>query len=237
MENSQFQFGKVVSPLPITSNLPLDDIDPILAQIISFFPAVIALHAGARWNIEVAKVGLPDLADHIVAQSLPYDPLPFRQDNTWKFPLFVAYPVSSGYDMISVHHYKVIRDIEILYILPPLQSSQAERLYPFLTHIERIIANRTMDGFDDNYNDGYVAWQVSGVEKIQLISCQQGKIPGLKDGLETNIFYPSLSMTIRVSERNEFVDGNFELMDGEDTTIDLVDDPTISSFVEIEQDF
>lgn len=221
-ENAIFRIGDVQSPLPETGahDLPLSDLDPVLDAIIQFFPFVINLHCRERWNAEVIKCGLEKFVNRVVAQAIPYDPLPLAQTDLWKFPLFAAYPVSSTYQTITTGNYVVEREIELVYILPPLQSSQAERILPFLTHIERIIAQRLHDGYEATFAPESV-WATSGVSRIDLQSSSYGKIPRL----ETNAFYPALSISIKATERNEFVRDNYQEFEGVDASIDVASDP------------
>ncbi len=218
-ENRYFRVGGVTSPLSssFSGSLPVFDLDPAIHQLITFLPAVINLHCGSRWNEEVAKCGLSSLSGSIVAQALPYNPMPISTENAWRFPLFAAYPTESSYEWTTVSKYSVIRDVEVVYLLPPLQSEQLERLHPFLSHIERTLVDRIAEGTDEDYNSGELVWKSAGISKIESLGAMVDKLPAVTEGPRSNIFFPMLCLKLRVTElRNtaEIESANLEMYGG-----------------------
>ena len=222
MENKYFQVANVLSPLAsATTNSLLLDADPCLYYIIKYFSGVLILHMLSRWNAEVAKVGRTDLIDKVVNEVVPYDPLPLAQDTQFRFPLLAAYRISEAYDWKTIAWYHVTSDMEILYVLPPLTADQVEGLYPFLTHAARTMVDRTEETLDSNFNAGELVWQEAGLEEIELKNCTYGKIPGLKNGMNSNIYFPTVSMSLRCVEKRMPVAANFELFEGIDARIKI----------------
>lgn len=209
-ENEYFQIGNVASPVTGSSANPtLNDLDPALNAVLTFFPTVIEEHLGSRWDDEVTRLGLDSLSGSIVAQALPYDPLPLAKENAWQFPLFAVYPTRSTYEQTTQAWYHIRREMDVLYMMPPLRSEQGERLYPFITQIERVLVDRTNEGFDDA-SGGFQHWKACGIERITIKDGTYGKVPRM----DSEEFFPTLQVRIEVVERrNPFV-GNFEAFAG-----------------------
>ena len=220
MENRYFQVASVLSPLTnATTNSLLYDADPCLYRIIQYFSGVLILHSLDRWNAEVTRAGRPDLIDKVVNEVIPYDPLPLAQDNQFRFPLLSAYRMSETYEWKTIAWYHVISEMEILYMLPPLTSDQTEGLYPFLTHAARTLVDRTEETLDSNFNSGEQVWVEAGLEEIEITNCTYGKIPGLKAGLQSNIYFPTVSLSLKCVEKRMPVAANFELYEGIDARV------------------
>jgi hypothetical protein len=225
MENGYFQVANVLSPLTSsTTNSLLYDADPCLYRIIQYFSGVLILHMQSRWNAEVVKSGRSDLIDKMVNEVIPYDPLPLATDTQFRFPLLSAYRTSESYEWKTIAWYHVTSEMNILYILPPLTSDQTEGLYPFLTHAARTLVDRTEETLDSNFNSGELVWQEAGLEEIKITSCTYGKIPGLKNGLNSNIYFPTVSLTLQCIEKRMPVAANFELFNGMDARVKVHED-------------
>lgn len=211
MENSFFTFT-AKSPLPISANEILQDADPVIYHLLSFYKAVIQLHTQDRWNVEVAAAGLPDLINKTVGYSVPYDPVPFFQDTQFKFPLLAAYRQSEEYSERTTTQYQSVAKVQVLYVLPPFTAAQYERMAPFVTHVSRTLTNRTEQGFDSNYSDGYTSiWKLAKLAKIKMKGCTYGNIPS-----ETNSFYPTVILNLEVTEQVSTDTRNFQDYDGSD---------------------
>lgn len=225
MENKYFKAGGVDSPLTTDlTNSSLRDLDPAIYEIIGFVAETIKIHCQERWDLEVVLAGLPLLVGNIVNQAIPYDPLPIKNENQWRFPLLYTCVGNSTYSLDTRTWYSITRDIEVTYVLPPLQSEQMERLVPFLAHIERVVVDRFAHGKDDQYNSGEAVWASAGIEQIILTGAQQEKIMGHKGSLESSIYFPSICFTIKCKERrNPETHSNFENCDGVVIGIDLTD--------------
>jgi len=223
MENGYFKVANALSPLDaLSSESTLYDADPVLYRIIQYFAGVITLHCQPRWNVEVAKLGRTDLVNKVINEVLPYDPLPLATDNQFRFPLLCAYRTNETYDWKTISWYNITSNIEILYILPPLTSDQGESLYPFLTHVSRVMVDRMAQGLDSNFNSGEEVWAEAGLEEIGMESCDYGKIPGLKSGLDSNMYFPAVSLKAMCKERRMPVpasEGMFEAFEGVDVKV------------------
>jgi len=220
-EDGYFRYSSVDSPLTAAlTNSLLQDADPVLYKIIEFYKGVIELHCGDRWDAAVAASNRNDLVGKIVSQVIPYDPLPFARNNQFRFPLMAAYRSHEEYRDKTNGWINIESDIDLLYILPPLGSDQTEGLHPFLTHINRVIVDRSRNGFDTNYNSGEQPWVESGIEQISMESCDYGKIPGFS----TDLYFPAISLKIKCVERSMYASNNYEVLDRVDVQIDSVND-------------
>lgn len=199
LEDGYFKVGGINSPLPAsTSNSLLKDADPVIYYMLQFFAAVLNLHMGSRWNAEVALAGRSDLSNLTVNHKLPYDPVPYLQENQYKFPLLACYRKSETYAELTSAWYNITSNLHIIWIMPPMSAGQMERLAPFMSHVARTIVDRTEQGLDTNYNSGQNVWAASGLSRIRIMSCSYGNIP-----TETNQYYPTLMMECEMIERRK----------------------------------
>lgn len=222
-ENRYFKVGNVLSPLQTsTGNTALKDLDPGLWNILRFYYYTATVHATSRWNEEIAAVGLSDYLNKVIAQVIPYDPLPLSTESQYKFPLLVGYRTKEEYDWKSIVHYQIKSEVDILYILPPLSSpTQLKALTPFLTHVARIFVDRTTQGSDEQVNNQKQYWQDAGIQTIGCKRTRYGNIPG-----DTNIFFPTIQMTLNLEERHTYPSEpgfNFEELTRLDFDLDLRD--------------
>ena len=221
MENAYFKYANTISPLTISgTNTALQDLDAVLFNMTQFYIGVIGLHCMSRWNIEINKIGRTDLTNKIVNEVVPYDPLPFATDNQFRFPLLAVYRTNEEYEYRTAIKDHIVSHFNLLYILPPLASDQAESLYPFLTHINRVLVNRTKEGSDSAFNSQEQVWVEAGLEQIGIERCEYGKIPTLK----SNMYLPTISLTIKCQEILDpslVKDLNFEELEGTDIKIKI----------------
>lgn len=229
LEDGYFKVGGASSPLTAsTSNSLLKDADPVIYYMLQFYAGVLSLHMGARWNAEVAAAGRTDLANHTVIHKLPYDPIPYLQENQYKFPLLACYRKSESYAELTSTWYNITSKLNIMWIMPPMSAGQMERLAPFRAHVARTIVDRTEQGLDTNYNSGQNVWAASGLSKIRIVNCSYGNIP-----TDTNSYYPTILLECEMIERRMPATepgSNFELLTGWDgyviaSTDVEVDDP------------
>lgn len=243
-ENQYFRVAEVLSP--ITSSLTdsaLQDADPVLYRLLQYFAGVTAIHIGPRFDAEVTAMGRPDLVGQSVAQVVGYDPLPIATEDQYKFPLLAAYRIEEDYEWKSVTWYHITSKIQVLYILPPLTSDQGKRLYPLTTHFARTLVDRTLEGFEQNFNAGEQVWHEAGLEEIGMSHSSYGKFPGLKGPNKSNIWFPGVSCEIECIERRMPVPENFQDFTGFDGYISLPPDPPMDGynsyidFLDIKKDF
>lgn len=231
LEDGYFGYSSIVSPITSSlANSSLKDLDPALYYAIDYFTNIIKKHAGSRWDAESALVRT-DLVGKIVNQTLPYDPLPFPQQNQFRFPLLAVYRTEEDYEwkVISKDHITCVFDV--LYILPPLEVEAAERLYPFLSFIGKALLERTKQGFDTNINSGEQYWHESGIEEIGFIGSTYGKAPVV---LNSNIQFPLISMQLKVVERLTPQLQNYQSFAGSDMNIEVANIAPTLDLVDIE---
>ena len=222
LEDGYFKIGAVESPLTSsTANSLLQDADPALYQMLLYYQGIFDLHIIPRWNTEIARAGLSGLDGYLPNELLPYDPwrTGLGPQNTWRAPLLAIYPVSSTYKFLTVPWFELHRQMELLFSLPPLSSEQYEYLHPFLQFVERVIVDRTLSGFDSNYNNGQLVWSDAGIEKITVNNSSYGNIAA-----KTNLHFPTLTMSITVIERRMPDSRNFENLESINYKVDSVVD-------------
>jgi hypothetical protein len=221
-EDGYFAVGGVQSPLSAaTTNSLLQDSDPVLYNLLNYYTGIINLHIGARWNAEVTLAGRPDLVNLTVAEQVPFDPIPYFQENQYKFPLLAAYRKSEKYEFKSAGWYHTISTLNIMWVLPPITAGQAERLNPFRVHVVRTLVDRTLEGFDTNYNAGEQFWKESGLEKIGIQSTSYGNIPDVA----SDLYLPTALIECELVERrmNPTTNGNFAPLEGVENDIEEAD--------------
>lgn len=219
--NKYFKVGSVVSPTTSSlSNLPLDDLDPIIYGLQRYLYNVLDLHLGDRLSAERVAQGL---SDGYVNQILSYNPLPFKGMNEYKFPLMAIYRTEDEFENTTLAKYSVKSNIEILFLFEPWDTNQYERLHPFLRGISNIFVNRLKNSYDINYNDGEEVLKDTGIEEVRIINTSYNKFAGINGNNE--IHFPGLLLTIEVKEIESDYSGNsVDTLEGIDTGYDTDDD-------------
>lgn len=213
-EDGYFKVGGVQSPLTTsTTNSFLQDADPALFRMLQFYQNVIERHALPRWNVQVAASGRADLVNRIINSILPYDPAELLQENQFRFPLLAIFPVSEDYEYLTTTWYHVTRRMNLIFLMPPINSEQMELMSPFLSYVSKILLDRTLEGLDQFVNNGEQYWNEAQIERIGLTNSLFGRIP---KGPSSNLFFPALQMEIEVVERRMYASENFEPFTGFD---------------------
>lgn len=217
-----YRVGNVFYPLnPSLANSQLQDIDPFLYYGLSYFQAMLEVHMGSRWNAAIASInGLPSFP--VVASVLPFDPTPYFKEEQTKFPLLALWETDSITEPKTFSWYHTKASWRLIYSLPPLTVSQMEILYPFTKAANKIIIDRTEQGYDPNYNSSQQVWDdgYGGIESIQVTKTQ---FKNIQTDPQTKLFFPTVMMTLEVCIREEFRklrDGSYILdpLTGVDTT-------------------
>lgn len=224
MENQYFKINKQVFPLTTsTSNTVLRDADPGLWHILRFYVGVLKLHLQPRFNAILSSLNLDQYENKVVAQAIPYDPLPFSTESQYKFPLLAVYRRNESYDWKSISHYQIKSNLDLLYVLPPLSSpTQLKAVQPFLSAAAKVFLDRTMHGSDQNLENQKHYWQDAGIQSIHFASSEYGTIPGS----DSKIVFPTLHSTIQLEERHLFTSEpgfNFEELVSISLSLDLRD--------------
>lgn len=235
LADGYFKAGGVLSPLTSsTSNQLLKDADPVLYYILQYYKGVISLHMGARWNAEATAAGRSDLSNLTVVHTAHFDPIPYLQENQFKFPLLAVYRKNEKYEWWTTTWYRITSTVQIVWIMPPMSTGQMERMNPFREHVARTLVDRTLQGFDTNYNSGEQPWKESGLDKIGIKSATFGNIP-----TDTNLVYPTILMECELVERRMPTPEpglNLVNLDGIDGYVISTSDPAVVDLDDFEVD-
>lgn len=211
----------------------LQDADPFIYYGLSFFRQMIEVHVGER--LMAAADGTPVEAP--VAMVLPTDPGPYFTSGQIKFPLLALYRTRGRFEDRTVQYRHDITTFELLYALPPLTLADAVRVGPILNAIKDVIDDRAERGSDPAMTPpgdsaGGEFWTLSGVERIDIDSCEWGTYSGL-DG------EPFMALKITGSVREETAPtqatGAYEDFAGINGHIDHVS-PDGSELLDVAQD-
>lgn len=236
---ASFRHGGTTFPLdPASTRSLLRDADPGIFYALEYYASIIETHIGARL---LAEAGAAE-ATHItsaVAETLPLNPEPFLTEDHLRFPLLAVYRKGSTYRDAGTRKVSVDA-LEVVYVLPPLKVSEAERVLPILKAVAAVIDNRTEQGFDPSYTPseptgtaGELVWALdrAGVTRIGITSVSYGGYAPTPD-----LYFPAVVMSLTAEERSEAIVTELDEYTGADAAIDLTDsnNDQIVDFVEIE---
>ena len=233
-----FKYGVVQFPLPVGGGALggpgatlLRSCDPALFFALEFYKSILETHIGARMMAEVVSGNIAQI-ESVVAEMLPLDPQPFLTEHQLRFPLLAAYRKNSKFQWVGKTKHKV-DEIEVAYVLPPLQAGEAERLMPILNAIVGLIDNRTEMGFDPSYTPteptgdaGDSFWVRAGLTSAGVIGATYGGYASI-DGL----YFPAVTLTLEFKERSDFAFTEFDEFSGVSVDVD-VQDPSDGTTVE-----
>lgn len=178
-------YGGVQFPLPTSSpNTLLQDADPALFYALDFFTYCVKTYVGPRFAAVCAAANVCGSDGRVITTAvqtqLPYDPRPHATDAQFALPILALYRKRGVGKYVTVAKSNEWTDLEFLYVLPPLDASQAEALEPILHAIELLLENRLEQGFDANYTPpggllGQQAWALAGIQEIDWVSCEYEK--------------------------------------------------------------
>jgi hypothetical protein len=228
----QFKFGNTVYPLTSSlSNSLLKDANPPLYYALDYLTQMLTTHIGARFDAACVAAGLPSLAG-IVKTALPYDPIEDLLTQQIQFPLLAVWEKESITEKKSFSWYHSKKTWNLLFVLPPLTSSQKELLYPILYAADAVIRRSIEQGYDPAYNSSEEVWSASfgGLEKIQLSKSQFGNLPSIKND---QMFFPTLLLTIEASVKEEFNTNMLSTLSGMDITQQLGGQTFIQSSIDV----
>lgn len=224
------QLAGVELPLvePATNTL-LRDADPTVYFALEFFAAVIERAIGDRLVTAAAEASVPRVTQ-AVAYKVPMDPGPYLTEQQFKFPLLAVYRKNETYRERTAVFQQDIAELEVAYVLPPLNGAQTERIGPVLRAVAAALFTATEQGFDSDYESGALVWgsDYANVEEIGFTRGEYGSFPTLKD-----LAFPAWVGTLRVKERTFAVDSQFDTFAGLDLAVDVRagDDTTVSDLV------
>jgi hypothetical protein len=238
-EYGVFKHGGTEFPLvSATTNSLLQDADPFLYAALDYFAAMLQTHMGTRLVAQATACGAPITA--AVASSIPFPPGPYMTGDQLKFPLLAAYRVDEEFQERTATWTMNKTNVEVCYILPPLDAAQAEAMWPSLNAAARIIDNRTEQGVDPAYTPPFTGatagsrvWLYAGVERIM---CKRGRFGSWEaaDGL----VFPSYVVNLEVWERTMTHSSAFDDLTALNLDEDLVTagESNVADFVQVNVD-
>lgn len=232
-QDQHFSFDSNVYPPQVgTGNTILQDGDIVNTKILQFYRGVLQANLGARWTQEASACGmvnsnLQNLIDgYIVGDSICF-PVPSTLKQTdYKFPLLSVYRENEVYRQMSTHHIVTESNFKITFTLPPLNSpAQQNHLYPFLSLVSKTLFFYTFEGNDPKYNNGELVWKEAGFAFALMDKAEFGSFLG-NDG---KTLFPSVQISFKVFERNQFVPSDFIPLIGFDGYVSNVDGYNINN--------
>lgn len=216
MGYERFKVGAVEYPL---SNILTDadlTLDPPIVGLLNYYEFELTRNLLPYWQTLLPTIGLNDYASAVVAEKLPYDPELYFQEAQYNFPLLAIFRTSEIKKEKTVNWYVWEVTAKCRYILPVLTAAQALSMMQTLKAIRAIINDRTEQGYDPAYLDGYgQPIQVMEQAKIAKISITEASYGHLVNP-QSNMIFPTLDLTIMFEEREQLASGfeNFERLDG-----------------------
>lgn len=189
-------------------------LDPILSAALAFYKAMLEKHLGAYFDAMVTEAGMSDYVGKIVAEMIGYDPTPYLTASQYKFPLLALYRTEEDVEDHTVSWYKTDQSWTLIYVLPTLTAAQANKIVHILKGVRAVIVDRTIQGYDPDYQSGAEVWSACGVMEIGVSKARYGAIPDLT----TNLHFPALELTIKCVEREQKNPG-LDTLEGIDATI------------------
>jgi hypothetical protein len=205
LQEKYFQISNVLYPLATgTGNSTLFDVDKCIFYLLDFIAGTLQANAGAKWTEAVTYLRTLGLASAISTSFVSpsrvgYNPVPFLQSATFKFPLLAVYRLPGGkaYEKTIDSFVRFEQDVEVLFILPPMSAAEMETLNPFLNAARDIIVQKNEHGYDPNWNNGEYIGPLAGYEKILATGFDFENIP-----TQTNLVMPTLIVRLKMYEIN-----------------------------------
>ena len=240
-----FKYGVVTYPIPTDGTelggvgaTLLRDADPALFYTIEFYKSIIETYVGPRLLQEATAAGFTTITQP-VGDWLPLNPEHFLLEDQIRFPLLAAYRKGSKSEWIGSWKLNV-SEVEVVYVLPPMTSAEGEKLLPALRAIEKLIDNKTNQGSDPNYTPsaptgtpGEPFWTRAGLTSCGFKSARYGSF-----ATDASLYFPALTMTIELKERNEYALATLDTLTGADVAVDLAQEtqPTYVDLVDFKVD-
>lgn len=209
-----FAFGKTQFPLTAsTAKSLLEDADPAIFWLLDFLSAMLTKHLGARWTAEAAAAPLTKLDGNpsvIVGSKISFDPLPWLPVFQADFPILAAFRVASEIDSTggapNTHDGQPLYSTaHVLFMLPPLTASQANKLLPILHAVQVVAKEKVFVGADPDWQSGALLTDKMGAVSVRLTGAEFGTLPGRAQGEQrrendAKAFYPSAMLRFQIAE-------------------------------------
>jgi hypothetical protein len=217
MDYAKFKLGAVEYPVVASPYVgALERLDPPIHAALHYYAAMIRKHVGAYYDALVTTVGRADMAGTIVAEHVGYDPLPYMTATAYRMPLLALYRTEETIGERTVHWYECAGTWTLMYMLPPLDASQAAHITHVLKAIRAVIVDRTNQGYDPDHMGGALVWRQSGVAAIRVRTVRYGGVPAL----DTRLRFPAIEMTLEVREQEGATPG-LDTLSGMDAALDI----------------
>jgi len=187
---ANFKVGETTYPVTASpDNELLQDLDPLLYNLIVYLPAQLQEHLGARWQTASQKARLPSAQQaRIVSQVYPYPPEDSSVDAETSFPLLVVFRGAETPENQTDVLRNVNNEFTIQYILPPLDAAQKEQLYPFLKGVSSVV-NRSLRS------------KSLFITPNKVVSVNTGQTRWESWQAETNQMFHTIIMSCNITER------------------------------------
>lgn len=257
---SQFQVGNIVFPLAVAggSTGVLQIADPALFYALDFWTFVIENYCGAAILAALAAAGVtaaPASITSSVMQTYPYEPTPEFLENQIQLPALFAYRTTLRTEWHSVGYEFDVQEIEVAYVLPPLDAKGCEIVLPLLNAVSKALRRKSTDAFDPAYTPptpyggsaGVAGEQVTAPKYMNAVEWGFGEYTGRERSVQQmgefgflpkteSLSFPCAKLRGYVVERDNFnpTPGGPTPFAGADITGNLVGDDgtTISPFVQ-----
>ena len=226
---STFKVGGVQFPLVADGYDLIVQADPAIYHILQYFKYCINYYLVDKWFEQVTKISLYGADGSIigdpVAQLIPYSPGDYLSEVQYKFPFLSADRVRGKCVGKTREWYEELTDIELVYAMPPMTAEQMYQMNSFRHLIVKIIQDRISNGWDPGYRSGETIFRTAGIEEIAL---EDFKFVGIENPVDTNTFFPTIFMVLKIKERRNYVTDSFPPLteiDGyiSSNTYDLID--------------
>lgn len=229
----QFKIGNVSFPLPAIADPAKIVCDPALTATLNYFKAVLDIHLLSYWTAIFNNIGMIDIKDKIVTESITYDPALYMQESQYKFPLLSLFRTTEEYIEKTVHWYAIKSEWHFNFIMPPVTAAQMNTVAHIFKVIRSIILDRTEQGYDPNYLNGKEIFGDCGIAKIAITDGEFGHIINPKNDLN----FPYLKLVFEVEEREQKNPG-LDQLEGLDGYVKLSDEEAseLVDLIEFEKD-
>lgn len=222
----RFVHGGTMFPLdPESTNTLLRDADPTLFYMLEYYEAVLRIHLNDAFMERVSRANADQIAS-IVESTVSFNPEPHLQENGLRFPLLSVHRKQGSFEYAGQRKLQVDA-LDVTYVLPPMQVSEAEQLFPILRAVVAVIDNRTEQGFDPAYTPssppgtaGELVWARAraGLCRVEMVGVEYGGYAPSPD-----VFFPAVIMSFTLKERSEALPTDLKKFAGVDVVIDSVD--------------
>lgn len=237
MDYSSFKWGATTYPLPASGSgiggagaSLLRDADAPLFYVLDYYASILNRHLSTRFLAEASAAGAQQISS-IVAGVLPLDPTPFLTEQHIGFPLLAAYRKETRFENIGGRKHSV-DELEVAYVLPPLQAGEAENLMPILKAVVSVLDNRTEQGMDPGYLSGAHVWRTAGVAGAEVKSAVYGAYAPPSEDV-----FPAVVLKLELKEVSDYAVTEFDSFAGGNLNIDLKDpsqETVVTDFVEVD---